>query len=1288
MFFDQARLRSRVRGLKRAMLAEPKRKQILHEIEREAQRSRAQRSARAASLPDPSFDPNLPITARLDEIGRAMDQHQVVVVSGETGSGKSTQLPKLCLRMKRGVGGLIAHTQPRRVAARSVAARVAQELNVSLGDLVGYKIRFSERASDRTLVKVMTDGMLLAETQGDRQLLHYDTIIIDEAHERSLNIDFLLGYIKRLLPKRPELKVIITSATIDTERFSQHFASRDSLNGAPIIEVSGRGYPVEMRYTPLTTEKDIEDVDMLAGIVGACFEVASLDRHGDAGDTLIFVSGEREIREAAKALREEFLPHHPTTEVLPLYSRLSAKEQDRVFAPHRGRRIVIATNVAETSLTVPGIRYVVDTGLARISRYSPRSRVQRLPIEAISRASADQRAGRCGRTGPGVCVRLYSEQDYRSRSDFTPPEVLRTNLASVILQMKLLHLGEPASFPFVEPPDGRLIRDGYETLRELQAIDDHDQLTDLGQRLARLPVDPRLGRIVLAGHEHHCAREAMIISAGISVQDPRERPIDRAQDADAARERFRDELSDFMSLLNLWRFFHEQSEKLSRSKLRAMCRTNFISHSRMREWIDVHRQLRESAIEFGVRLNTQPAEYEAIHKAVLAGLITNVAKLGERREYTGCNGAGLAIHPGSGIFSKTPKWIVAAELVRTTKLYARTNAKVQPRWIEEVGAHLLHRSYSEPFWDADSGRVVAHEKVSLSGLTIIPKRQVHYGPIDPETARRVFIHHILVEGEYSGNAAFHGHNNSVIADVRAMEHKLRCADLLAENSARFGFFDVRIPADIYSLSAFERWRKIAEREDPRLLFLSREDVLEQAPPEDIAGRFPDRIEARGVHLPLSYLFEPGADHDGVTLSVPLEQLNLVDPQQGDWLTPGALEERIEALIRTLPKQMRRSLVPAKEFARKCAQRINFGDGFFLERVAHELSRMTGATIPGNSWRLEALPEHLRMTYRVMDSQEREISAGKSLPELKSQLAGRLDTALAQIDDERFNREGLRVWDFDELPERVEIETPTGAVIAFPTLVDHGDSVAIALRATLDEANRELRQGLRRLFAIHLRKEMKHRPEDDPAYRAIATHLATMSCAHKPQHLLTDFLADRIFALDEEPFIRSCSSFESRLDEGWNRIGAVTREAFALLTSILDGRHIVVLSLDELRADSAADSRRDIELQLAGLFSDRFPTDIPALWLARFPVYLRAMALRLEKLLNGGVERDFERMNEVLPYWSVLRQLEARDRAVVHHQHLELARWMVEELRVSVFAQQLGTAMPISPRRVEEQLRRV
>src|SRR6187399_413739 len=1020
--------------------------------------SAAARAARAASVPKISYPEELPISANRDEIRRAIEKHAVVILCGETGSGKTTQLPKICLEAGRGVAGVIGHTQPRRIAARAVASRIAEEMNTPLGQLVGYKLRFQDHSRPEGLIKLMTDGILLAETQGDRYLDAYDTIIIDEAHERSLNIDFLLGYLKWLLPKRPDLKLVITSATIDPERFAKHFSD------APIINVSGRSYPVEIRYRPVTLDE--EDDETATGEQDAILSAVDELWREQAGDILVFLSGEREIRETAESLRK----HHPQgCEVLPLYSRLSQDEQQRVFKPSGRRRVVLATNVAETSLTVPGIRAVVDSGVARISRYSHRSRLQRLPIEKISQASANQRSGRCGRLGPGIAIRLYSEEDYGARPDFTEPEIQRTNLAAVILQMHALKLGDIEAFPFVEPPDGRYVRDGARMLRELGALTEAGELTETGRHLSKLPLDPRLGRILLAGAREHCLEEIAIIASALSVPDPRDRPPDKQTQADQKHAPLRDEQSDFLSLLKLWRAWNEQRERLSRAKLRAWCKENFLSYLRLIEWHDVHGQVMEVLKgELALKLNPKPAEYPAIHRALLAGLLSQVAQRKEQGEYLGANGTKLAIHPGSGQFKARPAWIVSAEQVQTTKVYARTVARIDPKWVEEVGGHLVKRQHYEPHWERRAARAAIYERTTLFGLTLTTGRSVPYEQVDAAAARGMFIRHALVLMEYDSRAPFFAHNLKLLEDTEYLQQKGRRVDLLGDEQQLYEFFDARVPAGISTGAAFETWRRKAEAQDPKLLWLTDKDIAPGDAELD-AARFPDHLPAGPLVVQLRYRFEPGHEDDGVSALIPLHVLNQLPSEAFEWLVPGLLDEKVTALVRSLPKNLRVHFVPVPEAVAKALPLLERGQGSLHAQLATALLRTAGVEVPRDAFREDQLPPHLRMNFLLLDEADKVIARSRSLAELRGRHAGASQQEYAKQSQ---LTTGARSWEFGALPEKQDAEQGGRRQVGYPALVDEGASVGVRAFATPPEARMSHERGVARLIRLVMARDLK------------------------------------------------------------------------------------------------------------------------------------------------------------------------------------------------------------------------
>ncbi len=1281
---DRARLRARLRGLARKPKSNPG--PILDRIARDIDDSGALWARRRGSVPKIDYPHELPVSQKRDEIAAAIRDNQVVVVCGETGSGKTTQLPKICLELGRGVDRTIGHTQPRRIAARAVAARIAEELRSPLGKAVGYKVRFGDQSSPESLVKLMTDGILLAETQGDRNLNQYDTVIIDEAHERSLNIDFLLGYLRRLLPKRPDLKVVITSATIDPQRFAEHFGEGGV--PAPIIEVSGRTYPVETRYRPLADPDAAteETLGLYQGVAAAIDECAD---HGP-GDVLVFMPGEREIRETAETLRKKFLSDR-TVEVLPLYARLSPADQQRVFKSHTGRRIVVATNVAETSLTVPGIRYVVDPGTARISRYSARSKVQGLEIEAISQASANQRAGRCGRLGPGVCVRLYSRADFEAREEFTPPEIARTNLASVVLQMAALKLGRPEEFPFVEAPDHRLIKDGYETLRELGAIDDDGALTDTGREMARLPIDPRIARMVLAARDEDCLREALIIATALAAQDPRDRPLDKRDAADEAHEKFRDERSDFLDYLNIWSFYHEQSRKLSRSKLHKACAQNFLSARRLNEWREVYRQVRGLLIEMGATPRHigegEQADYDRVHRALLAGLLTSVGKKGERNEYEGVRGARFHLFPGSGQFEARPKWVVAGEIVRTTRVYARTVARIEPEWIESVGAHLVKRTHSEPSWDERTGRVLAFEKVTLLGLEVIPRKSVHFGPIDPQSSRELFIHHALVEGEYQTRSRTLQENRRLVRRVAGLEDKARRRDILADAQTRFAFYDTRLPPDVYSGQTFERWLKEAEHRDPDVIRMRESDLVVGDAASVSREAFPGRLGVDGDELRLRYMYKPGESRDGVTLEVPVEKLGQVRREETDWVVPGLRAEKIAALMRTLPKGVRRHF-DAGLVAGELAGELEPGSRTMVEAVAEALTKRAGVRVSPGDFRVDELPEHLSMNYRVTDAQGKTLGEGRDLGALRQELAGEVKAGFEAAAGEAFNRDGLTDWDFDELPEYVETKHAGRTLRGYPALADLDGRVGLRLFESPEAAAASMRSGLARLYVHHLRDEMKYRAQHLPGIDAMRVWYAPIGDSKQLERDLLLLVADRAFVRDDAD-VRTRAAFVARIDDGWNRLGESVEEVCTLAATILKRRNEVAGRLDEGLPDAWRHAAADLPGQLRGLTYPGFLAATPFEWLRCYPRYLSAMLKRIEKLRTVGPQRDLAWTREVYA-WAVKyeerRAKHARDGTV--DPELARFRWMIEELRVSLFAQELGTSIPVSPKRLESQWERV
>jgi ATP-dependent helicase HrpA len=1237
----------------------------------EIEASRQKAEQRRVNLPVPTYPDELPVSERRDEILAAIKANQVVIVAGETGSGKTTQLPKICLEAGRGVAGLIGHTQPRRIAARSVATRIATELQSEPGHAVGYKVRFSDHIRPESYIKLMTDGILLAESQGDRFLNQYDTLIIDEAHERSLNIDFLLGYLKQLLPKRPELKLIITSATIDTERFSRHF------DDAPIIEVSGRTWPVDVHYRPLGGEDEEEqDRDLQQAIRDAVDEVA---RQGQ-GDVLIFLPGEREIRETAENLRKHHPPH---TEILPLYARLSVSEQNRIFQSHKGRRIVLATNVAETSLTVPGIRYVIDPGLARMSRYSHRTKVQRLPIEKISRASANQRAGRCGRVGPGVCIRLYAEEDFKLRPEFTDPEIKRSNLAAVILQMKSLRLGDIERFPFVDAPEGRMIGDGYKLLEELGAVDEKRRLTNIGKQLARLPLDPRVARMVLAAKGENSLAEVLVIASAVSVQEPRERPHDRQQAADEKHKAFLDERSDFLCYLNLWREWHKQGQHLSNNKLRRWCRDNFISYLRMREWHDVFVQLKSIVSELGWRPNEQPADYSEIHRALLAGLLGNVANKCEKQEYSGARSIKLHVFPGSTLFKKQPKWIMAAELVETARMYARTVAQIEPEWIEKMAGDLCRRSYFEPHWEKKAAAVMAYERLTLYGLVINPKRKVHYGRINPQEARELFIRGALVEGDFHNRGEFCKHNRHMIEEIEALEAKSRRRDLLVDEQVLFDFYDKRIPAGICDGRSFEQWRKQAEQQQPKLLFLKREDLMLHGAGNVTEAQFPDSLQLDGMTLQLSYHFEPGHDEDGVTLTIPLPALNLLQPYRFEWLVPGLLHEKVCQLLKSLPKVLRRNFVPVPNFADACLQVLAPSEVSLLEALQQQLFKMTGVKVAASDWDLSKLTPHMLMNFKVVDDNGKVIAMGRDLLQLQNRLKGKAQKSFAAVPVWDGEREDITEWDFGDLAEMIEFERNGVQLRGFPALIDGKDGIALRLRDTAEQAQHETSIALRRLVAFALPDKIKYLNKNLPDLKQFCLYYApTGQCNELLQDIVDTVIDQAFFSQGELP--RTQQQFQAALEQGKSRLMVTANELSSLLLEVLAEYHQLNKKLKGTLSPSTLQAAADIREQLKHLVYPGFVNQTPIEWLREYPRYFKAISKRLEKL-PAAAARDRQHMMEINPLWQdYLERKAAKEQRGVMDATLERCRWMIEELRVSLFAQELRTRMPVSVQRIRKQ----
>ncbi|WP_226346047.1 ATP-dependent RNA helicase HrpA [Agilicoccus flavus] len=1252
-----------------------------------------------------TFPEDLPVSARREEIAAAIRDHQVVVVAGETGSGKTTQLPKICLELGRGVDGLIGHTQPRRIAARAVAERVAEELDVELGGAVGYQVRFTDVSSAGTLVKVMTDGVLLNELQRDRDLRRYDTIIIDEAHERSLNIDFLLGYLRRLLPRRPDLKVVITSATIDPHRFARHFDVGGS--PAPVVEVSGRTYPVEIRYRPLVRSRpsrkpggapeDVE-IDQVTGICEAVEELwteaaPGHDRDGAGTDILVFCSGEREIRDAAEALTGLNLP---ATEILPLFGRLSAAEQHRVFERRAAgtRRIVVSTNVAETSLTVPGIRYVVDTGTARISRYSQRTKVQRLPIEPISRASADQRSGRCGRVADGIAVRLYSQEDLEARPRFTDPEILRTNLASVILQMSSLGLGEVASFPFVEKPDPRMVTDGVRLLHELGAIDPQEtdprrRLTGLGRKIARIPADPRLARMLLAADGEGALDEVIVIAAALSLQDVRERPADAQTQADQAHARFRDDRSDFVGVLNLWQYLRDLQREVSGSAFRRRCKAEYLHYLRVREWQDLVSQFRSVAGELGLRRNSGPASPDAVHRALLTGLLSQVGlRDHERRDYLGARGARFAIQPGSALFRKPPDWVMSAELVETSRLWARVNAVTDPAWVEAAAGHLVKRQYSEPTWSRKRAGAVAKERVTLYGVPLAADRPVAFGSIDPAASRDLFIRHALVDGDWDTTHRFFHDNRALIDRLADLESRARRRDILVDDETLVEFYDERLPAEVVSGAHFDTWWKAARREHPDLLTFTEDLVLSEAGDEAVSGLegdYPHVWTQDELRLRLTYQFEPGADADGVTVHIPIEHLNQVRDVGFDWLVPGLRAELATALVRSLPKTVRKNFVPAPDRAGAALVQADPANGSLVDELARGLYIATGHRVPPDAWDPSRLPDHLRITFRVEGPARRVLGEGKDLADLQERLAPQVATTVSQAAARAgLERSGLRAWDFEALPDTFEQRRGERSVRGFPALVDTGDAVDVRVLPSAQEQRDATRLGVRRLLLLNTTVPWKR-------ILGLLTNAQRLALGNNPhggmQELLDDCLAAAVDAIAARApgGVHDREAFEDRLAAVRREVVPTVIEIVELVHPVLDRALAVRLELDRAGTSSTAALRRDLESQLAGLVYPGFVADTGLERLRHLPRYLAGMLERLEKG-PADIARDAAHTRLVADLdaarTELVASLPAADRTAPD---VVALRWRLEELRVSLFAQRLGTAAPVSEKRIRAEL---
>jgi ATP-dependent helicase HrpA len=1284
----------RVRGTKDARKRDEALQSVVGAIEQAERRVEVRRNA----VPDITYPEQLPVSQLKDEIAAAIRDHQVVVVAGETGSGKTTQLPKICLELGRGVHGMIGHTQPRRLAARTVAERIAEELGTELGETIGVAVRFTDKVSDRSLVKLMTDGILLNELQRDRDLSRYDTLIIDEAHERSLNIDFILGYLKRLLPRRPDLKVIITSATIDPERFAEHFADATG-TPAPIVEVSGRTYPVEVRYRPINDPDDpgTIDRDQTQAILDAVDEL-SLEA---SGDVLVFLSGEREIRDTADALNDKFAHQRGrpgAVEILPLYARLSNAEQHRVFQSHSNRRIVLATNVAETSLTVPGIKYVIDPGTARISRYSHRTKVQHLPIERVSQASANQRKGRSGRTSDGICIRLYSEEDFEKRPEFTDPEILRTNLASVILQMTSIGLGDIAAFPFIDEPDKRSITDGLQLLTELGAIEAakaserHRRLTPIGRQLAQIPLDPRLARMIVEADKHSCVREVMVIAAALSIQDPRERPTDPSSAAAQAQQlhaRFRDPNSDFLGYLNLWTYLKKQQKELSGNQFRRMCRAEYLNYLRVREWQDIYAQLRQVASQIGVSLNSgEPADPQSVHISLMSGLLSHLGMKdpANQHQYLGARGTRFAIFPGSGLFKKPPQFVMAAELVETSRLWARVNAKIEPEWAEDVAQHLIKRSYSEPHWERKAGAVMAYEKVTLYGVPIVARRKINYGRVDPEASRELFIRNALVEGDWDTHHKFFHENRKLIEEVEELEERTRRRDLLVDDETLFAFYDERIGAEVVSGRHFDTWWKKARQRDADLLDFERSLVVREGA-EVKEEEFPLRWTQNGMTFDLTYAFEPGTDADGVTVHIPLLVLNQVTADGFEWSVPGFREELVTTLIKSLPKAIRRTIVPAPDHARQILPHLDPASGPLTDAMARELRRLRDVVIEPADWDWTRVPDHLRMTFRVVDDKGKTVAESKDLARLKERLKPKTTAAISQVASKAVSgleKSGLTDWTFGDLPRSFSEHRNGLTVAGYPALVDEGKSVAIRLQETERDQAAAMWAGTRRLLLLTM-------PSVIDVVQRNLTNQQKMTLVAGPHRNVGELLDDAISAAVDQ-------LMEAAGGPAWNLTAfsilrdAVRSDLADTVLSILKQveqvlGHARTVDKQISRASSPAllAALSDVRGQLEGLIHPGFITETGAKRLPDLDRYLRGMEQRLEKI-GANAMRDRSGMAIVQTLTDEYQQrLRAIPAGKYPSPELLEVRWMLEELRISLFAQTIGTPYPVSEKRIRKAL---
>lgn len=1275
---DRFRLRQQLNRIKSQEKNQPSAEDV-QKLADQIQASTARLQQRRQRVPQLKFDTDLPIYQRKDEIAKAIADHQVVVISGETGSGKSTQLPLIALEAGFGRSGLIGHTQPRRIAARGVSARIASQLGSAQGTDVGFKIRFDDKTSDATYIKLMTDGILLAETQTDRFLDQYDLIIIDEAHERSLNIDFLLGSLTRILARRSALRLVITSATINTQRFAQHFESAIG-KPVPIINVEGRTYPVEIIYSPLENE-DESALDLYDHIADTCQHLADLD----GGDILIFLPTEGDIRSAAKKLRNTHLKG-PATEVLPLYARLSTDQQNLIFQPGKQRRIVLATNVAESSITVPRIKFVIDSGTARISHYSPRSKVQRLPIQAVSRASADQRAGRCGRIAPGVCVRLYSQEDYQQRVAFTVPEIRRTNLASVILQTLALRLGAIEAFPFIDPPRPDAINDGYKTLFEIGAIDQRRNLTKLGRRMARLPVDPRVSRMIFAADLEGALAEILIIASALEIQDPRTRPVEKQKAADQAHKQFTDERSDFISLLNVWDFFHQLKKDLSRSRLKKACQQNFVSYSLMRQWEDIYRQLKSTAASQRLKPTARRNDYDAIHRSLMTGLLSGTALLTEKHQYTGGGGIKFNLWPGSGVFSSKPKWVMVGEIVETTKTYGRVAAKINSDWIEALADHLVKRRYADPRFSKKKQSVTASEHVTLFGLPVVAGRTIHYGKIDPEVSREIFIRDGLATDQFTGRQDFQIHNQWLIEELTEEAAKTRARDLVIDPNDVVAFYESKLPEGVFDQRSLNRRLKELPELD-QALRMTRADILPGAHVEDSKFLFPDQVAVGTMNIPVNYQFTPGMNDDGATIQVPVEGLGQLDDAQTGWLVPGLMKDRVIALIRSLSKQVRRNLVPAPETADEVIKQVTFGLGFFNQAVAEQLTRIGGLPITTDMFKLDKIAPHLSVNLQVTDDDGTVIAEGRSVAKLREELGAQHATNVVEVTDSDWHQDGLEHWNWGDFPKEITITRGATQLSAFPAIVDQNDSVGLRVADSRLASDQMTRQGLVRLLNVVHKKRVRSQVSWLPDLEQHALKLARIIPSKQLRQQLSDLIV-RIAFVHLKKIPRTSEEFETLQQDATEKLSVATQTVARWLPQFSASVHQVYLQLEDISA-ARSPVKGDIRNQIGMLAGDDFLSVTSWDWLMEYPRFFQAIGYRIERLSSTPVDKDRMQTAEIEHYLQQYTKIKARHEAQsLVDPELDHFRWMIEEYRVSLFAQTLGTSITVSSKRLEKQLKKI